>query len=953
MTNLCDHVTTRDLWKVCNDYGVVVDFFIPYKKSKVGKRFAFVRFIKVDNIDRLVANLCTIWIGRFNLHANVARYHKEHKLSAPSHTSNANERNSPGPYVFILKSGKTNNAMSNQVLPSLILDDSCIFDRDFSLSLMGKVKDITAMLNRYVILKKEGFQNLSLTYLGGLWVLIETVSISAKEKVFNLTGVGSWFSSLKPACNLKVWTRNTFAKVASKWDDLVEWEDLAEKSLFYKRLCVKIKLNEIIVERFKVIVKEDAEDDGSQSGDKVTSDNDVEMNKRKDSGDDLKYLLGFTPSEINVEEVNKKVKGATSNEGNSSFDYALSSSLGNSRGILCVWEPTLFVKDNVTSSDNFLAVMERWDGDCVIMRDFNEVRTEQKRYGSAFNVQGGSNEEILSDRSLLLKELSDINFIDSEAAQKSKVRWAIEVDENTKFFYGILNGKRSQLAILGILVDGEWIVDSLAMKSEIKSAVWDYGTNKSPGLDGFTFEFFRRYWKLLEHDIVAAVQEFFASGTFPPGCNFSFIALIPKIHDEKVIKDYHPISLIGSLYKIIAKTLDNRLSSVITGLISDVQSAFVSHRQILDDLFLLNELLSLCKHKKFKAMVFRVDFEKAFDSIRSEINFHKSKLMGIDTHPEEVDAAATTMGCLTFTTPFVHLGVKIGEDLALYENESWNDLRDFVKLVKAISLPQDVLCTSGRRLIELKNQVQRLMEAHLAPKSSVQVNKIASSCKICSGPHNTQCCMENPEHAFVDYASSRNNEVGGKQFTTNQGPRNFNEATNAWKDKPDLNKARTQTFTSPQNGSFSTCSSSYQTRLERVLSNFDSRQEKILSTLGTQLKLQQEDVINKINTLCKIVSERFDNIPAHNTARGSMARMNALSTDHLEKEAPRSKGIKSSSKLLSPKYQSQSSLEEQNRNPSSKKRVHFINSIVLLRKKDEPKEEETMEPNAAKEMIIA
>nr|GFA25985.1 hypothetical protein [Tanacetum cinerariifolium] len=142
-------------------------------------------------------------------------------------------------------------------------------------------------------------------------------------------------------------------------------------------------------------------------------------------------------------------------------------------------------------------------------------------------------------------------------------------------------------------------------------------------------------------------------------------------------------------------------------------------------------------------------------------------------------------------------------------------------------------------------------------------------------------------------------------------------------------------------------------RLERVLSNFDSRQEKILSTLGTQLKLQQEDVINKINTLCKIVSERFDNIPAHNTARGSMARMNALSTDHLEKEAPRSKGIKSSSKLLSPKYQSQSSLEEQNRNPSSKKRVHFINSIVLLRKKDEPKEEETMEPNAAKEMIIA
>ncbi|GJV80862.1 hypothetical protein Tco_1516732 [Tanacetum coccineum] len=50
---------------------------------------------------------------------------------------------------------------------------------------------------------------------------------------------------------------------------------------------------------------------------------------------------------------------------------------------------------------------------------------------------------------------------------------------------------------------------------------------------------------------------------------------------------------------------------------------------------------------------------------------------------------------------------------------SWNDPRDFAKPVKAISLPQDVPSTSNRRLIELENQVQRLMEAHLAPKSPV------------------------------------------------------------------------------------------------------------------------------------------------------------------------------------------------------------------------------------------
>ncbi|GKB39207.1 MAK10-like protein [Tanacetum coccineum] len=95
------------------------------------------------------------------------------------------------------------------------------------------------------------------------------------------------------------------------------------------------------------------------------------------------------------------------------------------------------------------------------------------------------------------------------------------------------------------------------------------------------------------------------------------------------------------------------------------------------------------------------------------------------------------------------------EDLALYDNESWKDPRDLAKPVKAISLPQDVPSTSDRCLIELKNQVQRLMEAHLAPKQPIQVNKITSSCEICSGPHDTQYCMENLKKAFVDYASSR------------------------------------------------------------------------------------------------------------------------------------------------------------------------------------------------------
>ncbi|GJU02461.1 MAK10-like protein, partial [Tanacetum coccineum] len=104
-----------------------------------------------------------------------------------------------------------------------------------------------------------------------------------------------------------------------------------------------------------------------------------------------------------------------------------------------------------------------------------------------------------------------------------------------------------------------------------------------------------------------------------------------------------------------------------------------------------------------------------------------------------------------------HRGIDLWLQVQIFYDHNYP--RDFAKPVKAISLPQDVMSTSDRRLIELKNQVQRLMEAYVALMQPTQVNKITSSCEICSGPHNTQYCMENPEQAFVEYASSRTNEA--------------------------------------------------------------------------------------------------------------------------------------------------------------------------------------------------
>nr|GEU77667.1 reverse transcriptase domain-containing protein [Tanacetum cinerariifolium] len=173
------------------------------------------------------------------------------------------------------------------------------------------------------------------------------------------------------------------------------------------------------------------------------------------------------------------------------------------------------------------------------------------------------------------------------------------------------------------------------------------------------------------------------------------------------------------------------------------------------------------------------------------------------------------------------------EDLPLYENESWNDPRDFAIPIKAIYLPQEVSSTYDRHVIELENQVQRLMEAHLVPNLPAQVNKIASLCEICSGPYDTQYCIDNLEQAFVDYASSCNNEVEGKQFTTNQGLRNFNEATNAWKGKTNFNSARTQTLLSPQNGLFST----YTSNMPNVSSSDTSKLDKTVKVTFSKIPI--------------------------------------------------------------------------------------------------------------------
>nr|GFB66899.1 RNA-directed DNA polymerase, eukaryota [Tanacetum cinerariifolium] len=268
--------------------------------------------------------------------------------------------------------------------------------------------------------------------------------------------------------------------------------------------------------------------------------------------------------------------------------------------------------------------------------------------------KGVGTEEVVNKR---VEVLNSLRYIDQmhaiDLAQKAKIKWSIEGEENSSFFHRMLNKKRNQSNIRGIMVDGVWkeqpndvkkeflnhfqerldkpverrvTIDMSYSRSisseqrdelerevtieEIKTALWNCGTDKSSGPDGFTFNFYRQFWSTIDKDVYAAVNHFFINGDIPAG------SLILKVPDANLVKDSRPISLIGSIYKIIAKILTNRLINVLGDIVSEVQSAFIVGRQILDGSFILNEVLHWCSKKKQKSLIFKVDFEKAYDSVR-------------------------------------------------------------------------------------------------------------------------------------------------------------------------------------------------------------------------------------------------------------------------------------------------------------------------------------------------
>ncbi|GKC60819.1 RNA-directed DNA polymerase, eukaryota, partial [Tanacetum coccineum] len=367
VANFPSHLTVRKLWNVCGKVGTLADVYIAKRKNHLGQMFAFCRYIKVANSKTLIDSLYNMRIGKLRLYANVEKFDRN-MSKVPSHAGvkvgNDSQPNkaflngvmnkdaAKSSFASVLNVGRNPKPVMD--LPSpVVLGDDCLLEHDFSCTLMGKIKDINALSNLYVILANEGFDKVNLSCILVAELLPANDSFVSDEGLV-------WISI--EGLPIKTWTHNTFAKIVSPWGVMADVDtDADDPALPFKKLCVVTKTHTIINGTIKVLLKERVlwlrvkeleawspdfsnDDSDNSSSDEESIDEEHKhgtsdaprpisedpfriydlLNKnaaKQDSnGDDPIFPLGFTPDAIDDTEVENMDDSVNKHIGSSILD---------------------------------------------------------------------------------------------------------------------------------------------------------------------------------------------------------------------------------------------------------------------------------------------------------------------------------------------------------------------------------------------------------------------------------------------------------------------------------------------------------------------------------------------------------------------------------------------------------------------------------------------------------
>ena len=169
------------------------------------------------------------------------------------------------------------------------------------------------------------------------------------------------------------------------------------------------------------------------------------------------------------------------------------------------------------------------------------------------------------------------------------------------------------------------------LESEVKSAIASRPKGRSPGEDRITAEMLQVGTDVLTPHLTRIFNECLEQETVPNNFADSVITLLFKKGNPLDIKNFRPISLLSTVYKVFTTVLCRRMERDLEDNQPAEQAGFRKQFSTIDHVFAVRELMQKSCEYRFPLYMAFVDYRKAFDSVEFDSVWTALSNQGVNT----------------------------------------------------------------------------------------------------------------------------------------------------------------------------------------------------------------------------------------------------------------------------------------------------------------------------------